>query len=125
MFDLVKRELFIVTILSFLLILGFMLAGSRRSGPVIDITIKGFEPDLARAPGRMDGPVPYPAVRIDINKAGPEDLMRLSGVGKTLAERIIEYRSSEGRFMSTEEIKNVRGIGERLFEEMSDEIYVE
>jgi competence protein ComEA len=62
---------------------------------------------------------------VNINTAGLEDLMRLKRVGKVLAQRIIDYRSSKGRFRSKEDIKNVKGIGDGLFEEIKKSISVE
>ena len=49
---------------------------------------------------------------------------KLTGIGPALAGRIIEYRESNGAFKSIEEIKKVRGIGEKTFEKMRDEITV-
>ncbi|MCR5347663.1 MAG: ComEA family DNA-binding protein [Fretibacterium sp.] len=50
-------------------------------------------------------------VRIDINHAPESDLVRLRGIGPTLARRIVEYRQQHGPFRSVEELVQVRGIG--------------
>ncbi|WP_096241737.1 S-layer homology domain-containing protein [Alteribacillus bidgolensis] len=68
-------------------------------------------------------PEPTPGV-ININTAGYEELQEITGVGPTIAERIIEYRDTYGDFESIEEIMNVSGIAEGRFEEMKDEITV-
>jgi len=62
--------------------------------------------------------------KININTAPLETLMQLNGVGEAYAKRIIEYRETQGSFSHIEELKNVRGIGERLFEKNKDRITV-
>lgn len=56
--------------------------------------------------------------RVDINRAGVEELVRLPGIGETVAKRIIEYREKNGDFKKTEELMNVRGIGEKTYEKI-------
>ena len=60
--------------------------------------------------------------RININTAGSEDLQQLDGIGPVTAEKIIEYRNSNGKFRTIEDIKNVSGIGEKTFEKLKDHI---
>ncbi len=50
--------------------------------------------------------------------------MKLDGIGEVIAERIIEYREENGGFSSTEEIMNVKGIGEKRYENIKDNICV-
>jgi len=61
---------------------------------------------------------------ININKATKEELMNLSGIGEGKAVSIIEYRNSNGVFKSVEEIKNVSGIGDALFDKIKNNITV-
>ena len=60
---------------------------------------------------------------ININTADKEDLMKLPGIGGTLADRIIEYRSTT-RFQRIEDIMNVSGIGQATFEKMKGRLTV-
>ncbi len=61
--------------------------------------------------------------RISINTATAEELAReLSGVGPKKAQRIVEYRTENGPFTSAEQLKDVYGIGERIFTMNSDKI---
>ena len=62
--------------------------------------------------------------KVNINKASKEELLSLNGIGESKALAIIEYRTINGRFNSVEEIKNVTGIGEALFEKIKDYITV-
>ncbi|MFH1983015.1 MAG: helix-hairpin-helix domain-containing protein [Pseudomonadota bacterium] len=61
---------------------------------------------------------------IDINTASVEELASLQRVGKSYAERIVAYREANGPFNSPEEIMNVKGIGQRTFEQNKDIIVV-
>jgi len=56
---------------------------------------------------------PQPTARVNVNTASVEQLTALPGVGPTLAARIIEYRQKSGAFRSTQELMNVKGIGEK------------
>jgi len=60
---------------------------------------------------------------ININNASKEELMQLPGVGEAIADRIIEYRTSN-RFKTIEDIKKVSGIGEATFERMKEKLSV-
>jgi comEA protein len=65
------------------------------------------------------------AGKVNINEAGIEELEGMDGLGKTLASRIVEYRSSNGAFILTEDIKKVRGIGPSVYEKIKDHISTE
>ena len=59
---------------------------------------------------------------IRINTASLEDLDLLDGVGPSIAQRIIDYRTENGGFKSVEEIKLVPGIGDKMFEKIKNDI---
>ena len=61
---------------------------------------------------------------ININTANKEQLMKISGVGKTKAEAIIEHREKNGDVKKKEDITKVRGIGKATFEKIKDKIEV-
>lgn len=60
---------------------------------------------------------------VNINTASREDLLNLTGVGESKADAIIEYRK-QNRFESIEDIMNIPGIKESLFNKIKDEITV-
>lgn len=60
---------------------------------------------------------------ININTASKDELMDITGVGEVIAERIIEYRTTN-RFKSIEDVQNVKGIGSKTFEKMKNEITI-
>ncbi len=62
--------------------------------------------------------------KININKASKEELMTLSGIGESKAEDIIAYREEHGGFNSIEEIMNINGIKEGVYNKIKDSIVV-
>lgn len=60
--------------------------------------------------------------KISLNSATIEELMTLSGVGEAKAKSIIEYRDKNGGFKNIEDIKNVSGIGDALFDKIKENI---
>ena len=58
---------------------------------------------------------PAPTAKVNINTASVEQLTALPGVGPKLAARIVEYRQKSGTFRSTQELMNVKGVGEKNY----------
>ncbi len=56
-------------------------------------------------------------VGVDLNTASVSLLSYVSGLSKPLAKRIVKYREENGFFPSREELKKVRGLGEKAFEQ--------
>ena len=57
------------------------------------------------------------AVGVEINTASRELLTYVSGIGPVLAGKIVEYRNEHGNFKSREELKKVKGLGEKAFQQ--------
>lgn len=62
--------------------------------------------------------------KININTAQAEELQKLPRVGPAIAQRIIDYRKENGNFKRIEDIMKVRGIGEKVFEQLKGLITV-
>ena len=62
--------------------------------------------------------------KISINKATKEELMNLKGIGESRAIDIINYRNANGLFKSIEDLKQVSGIGDKLFEKIKNQITI-
>lgn len=62
--------------------------------------------------------------KININTATLEEFMKLNGVGEAKAKLIIDYRNQNGFFKNIDEIKNVKGIGDAMYEKIKDSITV-
>lgn len=63
--------------------------------------------------------------RLNINLASPDELTELNGIGEKLAERIVSYRTENGKFTQTEGIMLVPGIGESVYSDIKNDICVE
>ena len=62
--------------------------------------------------------------KVNINTATLEELTQLTKVGPKYAEKIIEYRKTNGPFKNGEDIMNVKGIGSKIWELNKDRIVV-
>ncbi|MFH0883083.1 MAG: helix-hairpin-helix domain-containing protein [bacterium] len=57
--------------------------------------------------------------KVDINQASIEELESLPGIGPVMAERIVEWRRIHGSFQRLEDLKLVKGIGDKTFRRIS------
>ncbi|HLF27474.1 MAG TPA: helix-hairpin-helix domain-containing protein [Anaerolineae bacterium] len=80
--------------------------------------------EVVPAPGASSGESALPGAPIDINTATLEQLDALPGIGPAIAQRIIDYRQANGPFTALDQIKEVKGIGDALFEKIKDLITV-
>lgn len=78
--------------------------------PVMPVSPAQEVPDKASEPVDKDSVVPG---LVNINTASKDELMTLPGIGEVLAQRIIDYRSTFGRFYSKNELTQVSGIGDK------------
>jgi competence protein ComEA len=58
---------------------------------------------------------PSAGAPLNINTATLAQLETLPGLGRAVAERIVEYRDKNGNFKKVEDLMNVKGIGEKSF----------
>lgn len=62
--------------------------------------------------------------KVNINTASMEELMTLTGIGEAKAESIIRYREENGGFQSIEDLMEIGGIKEGVFEKIKDDITI-
>lgn len=62
--------------------------------------------------------------KISINQASKEELLNIKGIGEAKAEAIIKYRTENGNFKTIEDLKNVSGIGDTIFNKIKDFIII-
>ena len=62
--------------------------------------------------------------RVDINTADASALMSLPGIGQSKADAIIAYRNEHGAFKAPEELMNISGIKEGVYQKIKDSIKV-
>ncbi|AQS59925.1 ComEA family DNA-binding protein [Desulforamulus ferrireducens] len=80
---------------------------------------------VAPVPGAKATPGPAPTSgKVNINTASAAELDSLPGIGPALAERIIQYRQTNGLFQEPRDLLNVSGIGEKKFAELEHLITV-
>lgn len=95
---------------------GYLEDGMQIYIPAIGDTYK--EAASEEQVSRSDG-------RISINHADKNELMTLPGIGESKADAILEYRQSHGAFSSIDELMNIPGIKEGIFNNIQDYITVE
>lgn len=62
--------------------------------------------------------------KIDINRASPDELCQLPGIGPAIADKIINYRNINSSFKSTRELLYIDGISKKMYEELKEYVTV-
>jgi competence protein ComEA len=62
--------------------------------------------------------------QININTASATELTTIKGVGPAKAQSIIEYREKNGAFKTVDDLKLVRGIGDKMLEQLRPQVTV-
>ncbi|MFA4136829.1 MULTISPECIES: helix-hairpin-helix domain-containing protein [unclassified Brevibacillus] len=62
---------------------------------------------------------------INLNTATADELMSLPGIGEARAKAIVDYRSKQGPFRSADDLKQIEGIGEKMFARIKDRLVVQ
>ena len=81
----------------------------------IDSIIAAEEDTSANARGAHAAGSKFVDFPVNINTADIAELTAIPGVGKVIATRIVDYRNLHGKFNRLEELRNVKGIGEKKF----------
>ena len=67
---------------------------------------------------------PASTAPVNINTASAAEFDGLPGIGATMAARIVEYRQKNGPFKKIEDLMNVRGLGEKNFLKLKEQLTV-
>lgn len=89
------------------------LAAPLEDGQQVIVPARGAAGTVAGSPELEPGAPGAP--KLSLATASAEQLDELDGIGPTLSERIVEYRTENGGFRSLEELQEVEGIGEKRF----------
>ena len=89
---------------------GVNLAAQVEDGQQVVVPVAGALPSTTEPGAATAGP---PGVKPSLGSATVEQLDEVEGIGPTLAERIVEYRTANGGFSSVDELQDVDGIGEK------------
>lgn len=60
--------------------------------------------------------------KVNINTADVKELMTLTGVGRKVAEKIVEYRDNHGPFKKADELRKVDGVGNGVWEKNRERV---
>ncbi|UXR70687.1 helix-hairpin-helix domain-containing protein [Staphylococcus sp. IVB6240] len=77
------------------------------------------DPSLSAGPNNSNGASPGQNQVINLNTAQLNDLTNVPGIGPAKAQAILAYREEKGQFQSVEELKEVKGIGDKTYENLS------
>jgi len=58
------------------------------------------------------------ASKVNLNRAGVDELQMLPGVGPVLAQRMVEWRKTHGRYRTVDDLQEVKGIGKKRMEQL-------
>lgn len=62
---------------------------------------------------------------VNINTASAAELATISGIGPSKAEAIVEHREKNGQFKTVDDLKLVRGIGDKMLEQLRPQVTVD
>ena len=95
------------------------------SGSTVYVYITGDNVIVNGAPsGEAVGETVVDDGRVDINTAGEEELKQIPGIGDAKASAIVSYRNNHGRFEKIEDLMQISGIKEGIFNRIKDHIRV-
>jgi competence protein ComEA len=94
-------------------------SASQAAAPRTTVASPGAKSATSTGSGSHPGKLSDPAQgQIDLNTADSGQLQRIPGVGPAMAEHILTYRRTAGRFRSVDELLQIPGIGDKKFQKM-------
>ncbi|WP_349897058.1 helix-hairpin-helix domain-containing protein [Parafrigoribacterium soli] len=93
------------------------LARFISDGEQLIVPVVGEAPTVATKPGVAGG-------KVNLNTADLSTLETLPRVGPAMAQRIIDWRTSNGRFSAVEDLMSVTGVGDKTFQQLKDLVTV-
>lgn len=99
----------------------------QGEGPLLKEGMKGIKQEEIKIKlGRMEArKLLVFSIPLDLNRVSTEDLSLIPGIGESLAQEILAYREKRRGFRSVEELKNVKGVGEKKLRTFKPFFFVE
>ncbi len=121
MFDLTPKEKKVLIVLGAFAVLGLAVLGYRNyfAGPRLEIKHSEI-----KSGADYEDVIKQKSV-VNINNADAARIEILPGIGPNLAKEIVAYRNNHGPFLSKEDLKKVKGIGPKKFDELKEYISLE
>lgn len=124
MFSLTPKERKVLIFIGLLILIGSILRFFNVC-PVRDNPSQGFDVCLRQTISNGVNEKVSPEfssnqLPININKASQKELERIPGIGEVIARRIIDYRNQYGEFKTPEDLRKVKGIGEKKLQAIKD-----
>jgi competence protein ComEA len=85
------------------------------------LPVRPDQPVAVQVPATAPVPAVSPAKavsKVNLNRAGIDELQTLPGVGPVLAQRMVEWRKAHGRYRTVDDLQAVKGIGKKRFEQL-------
>ena len=90
------------------------------AGLLCGLTLAGNVPAFAAS---APAPTLEAGQRVNLNTASVDELLRLPGIGPSKAQAIVTFRGKE-QFAKPEDLRKVKGIGDKLWEQVKDHVSV-
>jgi competence protein ComEA len=99
----------------------------QGEGPLLKEGMRGIKQEEIKIKiGRMEArKLLVFSIPLDLNRVSAEDLSLIPGIGESLAQEILAYRERRRGFRSVEELKNVKGMGEKKWRAIKSFLFVE
>lgn len=122
-----KRQSLIIIAVA-LIMIGIILAVFSLSQPKVYVDSNGVSASetqhIAETSDNQPSGETNVNLPLNINTCTYEELLAIDDIGSARASAIIEYRDIIGSFTSVDQIKDIEGIGDSIYEKISPYLYV-
>jgi comEA protein len=126
MFTFNRNEQLVLILLSLALLAGIVVSYLDRtnSDAIREFDVKKNAVPVPEMPGETSAEDPKTPEIIDINSATVKDFQKLPGIGPSIAQRIVDYRTQKGKFNAIDDMTQVNGIGPKTLERLRTQLTI-